>query len=255
VNQPVPSRPARLALVGDRSPAVQAHARIPAVLEALDAGGAPLDPYWIATPDVDGAELARFDGIWLLPGSPYASAAGALTAVRVARTTAIPFLGTCGGFQHLVLEFARAVCGLDAAHGEDDPDAVDPLIRPLRCALVGQEQLVHPVAGTRAASVLGVAPRTERFFCSFGLDPAAESTLTAHGLVVSGRDETGEVRLVELPGHPFFVGALFQPELSSTRTWVHPLITAFVDAVRTRPAAGTMGTDAGLSRSAGGRQR
>jgi hypothetical protein len=70
VNQPVPSRPARLALVGDRSPAVQAHARIPAVLEALDAGGAPLDPYWIATPDVDGAELARFDGIWLCPAAP-----------------------------------------------------------------------------------------------------------------------------------------------------------------------------------------
>ena len=92
-------------------------------------------------------------------------------------------------------------------------------------------------AGTRAAEVLGTAPRTERYFCSYGLDPRFEDTLAAAGLVVSGRDDEGEARLAELPGHPFYVGALFQPELSSTRAWVHPLIGAFLAAVRDRVPA------------------
>ena len=54
----------------------------------------------------------------------------------------------------------------------------------------------------------------------------------ANGLVFSGRDERGDPRIAELPGHPFFVGSLFQPELSSGATWAHPLIVAFAAAVR-----------------------
>jgi len=226
-------RPPRLALVGDRSPSVQAHARLPDVLSAFDHdAGAPLDAYWIETPEVASTDLAGFDGIWLLPGSPYADTDGAIAAVTYAREHDVPFLGTCGGFQHMLLEFARNVCGMDAAHAETDPDAVDALIRPLSCSLYGEERVVQVLPGTTIAAILGVAPRTERYFCSFGLDPRFEPALTAAGLVIAGRDDEGEVRLAELPGHRFFVGALFQPELSSSRAWVHPLITAFVDAAR-----------------------
>jgi len=59
----------------------------------------------------------------------------------------------------------------------------------------------------------------------------------AGGLVMSGRDELGDARIAELPDHPFFVGSLFQPELSSDTTWVHPLIAAFAAAVRAHAAA------------------
>lgn len=224
---------ARIALVGDRSPLVQAHTRLPHILEAVDAdGGIPIDPYWVASPEVAEAELSRFDGIWLLPGSPYVDGDGAQRAVRIAREERIPFLGTCGGFQHLLLEFATAVCGLTAEHAETTPDAIDPLIRPLSCSLVGEERVVTALDGTRAAAILGTAPRTERFFCSYGLDPRYEEVLERHGLVIGARDGEGDARLVEVPEHPFCVGALFQPELSSGRSWVHPLIAAFVEAAR-----------------------
>jgi CTP synthase (UTP-ammonia lyase) len=233
------SRPARLALVGDRSPAVQAHARIPELLAAVDlasaaAGRPAVDPYWVGTGEVASADtdLSGFDGIWALPGSPYASLDGMLAAIRFARTNGVPFLGTCGGFQHMLLEWAVSVCGLDVEHAEAGDGTREALIRPLRCSLVGEEALVHVVPGTRVAEILGAAARTERYFCSYGLDQRFEEALVAAGLVVAGRDDDGEVRLAELPGHPFFVGALFQPELSSTRSWVHPLIDAFLAAVR-----------------------
>jgi CTP synthase (UTP-ammonia lyase) len=76
--------------------------------------GVALDAYWIPTPDAGTSALDGFDAIWVVPGSPYASAGGAITAVRAARERAIPFLGTCGGFQHALLEHARDVCGLSA---------------------------------------------------------------------------------------------------------------------------------------------
>jgi CTP synthase (UTP-ammonia lyase) len=225
-------RPARLALIGDRSPLVQAHARIPDVLDGLGSTGRALDAYWIQSAEVADTDLRGFDGIWVVPGSPYADIDGVLAAIRFAREHDVAFLGTCGGFQHMLLEFARHVCELDVDHGESSPDAIDPLIRKLECSLLGEERIVHVVAGTRAATILGTAPRTERYFCSYGLDQRYVGELCSRGLVVGGRDDAGEVRLAELADRRFFMGSLFQPELSSTRTWVHPLIAAFVAADR-----------------------
>ena len=73
--------------MGDRSANVRAHARIPAVIDALlRRDGIALDAYWIATADVAACDLARFDAIWLVPGSPYDSPDGAMAAVRTAAT-------------------------------------------------------------------------------------------------------------------------------------------------------------------------
>ncbi|MCU1359346.1 MAG: hypothetical protein JWN99_635 [Ilumatobacteraceae bacterium] len=229
--------PARLALIGDRSPLVQAHVRLPGILDAFDDDGeAAIDSYWLASTDVAAVDLAGFDGIWLLPGSPYRSADGALTAAQFAREGGVPFLGTCGGFQHMLLEFARTVCGLAVDHAENDPQTEAPLIKALDCSLVGEERTVHVVPVTRCANILGTEPRTERYFCSYGLDEAYLDDLTGAGLVIAGRDQQGDIRLAELPDHPFFVGSLFQPELSSSRAWVHPLIRAFLQAVRAKAA-------------------
>ncbi|MFC7648990.1 hypothetical protein ACFQX6_57590 [Streptosporangium lutulentum] len=125
---------ARIALVGDRSPSVQAHVRIPSILEALrERDESTLDAYWI--PTTEAQDLDGFDGVWMLPGSPYRSEAGAVNAARIARERGIPFLGTCGGFQHTLLEYARNVLGLPVAHAENDPDADDFLLLPLACSL------------------------------------------------------------------------------------------------------------------------
>ncbi|WP_405533008.1 hypothetical protein OG592_37495 [Streptomyces avidinii] len=224
---------ARIALVGDRSEAVRAHARIPALLQALRLReGLDLDAYWIPTEDasqgVDG-----FDAVWVLPGSPYRSEAGVLSAIRAAREGGIPFLGTCGGFQHALLEFARNVCGLDrAAHAENDPATAeaDAVVVPLACSLVGHEGTVRVTPGSRAARLLG-ADRTEaRYHCSYGPNPHHLDLLRAHGLTFTGADDSGDIRIAELAGHPFFLATLFQPELDGDGTRAHPLIAGFAAA-------------------------
>jgi len=80
--------------------------------------------------------LEAFAGFWCVPGSPYRDMDGALRTIRFARETRCPFLGTCGGFQHAVIEYARSVLGLtDADHMESNPDAELPLIIALACRL------------------------------------------------------------------------------------------------------------------------
>jgi CTP synthase (UTP-ammonia lyase) len=230
---------ARIALVGDRSENVRAHARIPALIDALlRRDGIALDPYWIATPDVAACDLSRFDAIWLVPGSPYDSADGAMAAVRTARERGLPFLGTCGGFQYALLEFARNVCGLPAVeNAEVAPESDEHLIVRLECSLKGHEEAVMIVPGTLAATISGPGRRTERYHCDYGLDPAYLERLSQGGLLFSGFDDSGQVRIAELPGHPFFLGTLFQPELHGDGAQPHPVIVAMAAAATAHAAA------------------
>ncbi|GAA3619179.1 CTP synthase [Nonomuraea rosea] len=225
----------RIALVGDRSPGVRSHARIPLLIEALrEREGIALDPYWISTTDVSSVE--GFDGIWILPGSPYRDEAGAVEAARVAREEDIPFLGTCGGFQHMLLEYARHVCGLDVAHAENDPGARDFLLTPLVCSLAGHEGRVRLTPGSRIEQIMGAPTTMEAYICSYGLNESYKQTLTGHGLVFSGHADDGAVRVAELPGHPFFLATMFQPELAGDGSRPHPVISAFAAAVAARQA-------------------
>ncbi len=238
--QPAAARPPRLALVGDRSGSVRAHTKIPALIDALAGPAGPaIEIYWLNSTAIGApGDVAGFDGVWVTPGSPYQNIDGVLAAIRAARTGRIPLLGTCGGFQHMLLEFARDVCGLTAVeNGEQNPEAAEQLIVPLECSLLGEESTVVIAPGTIAADAMGPGPTTERYFCRYGLNAGYLAILQRHGLVISGRDERGEVRVAELPDHPFFVASLFQPELSSDPTWVHPLITAFAAAVRSHAGA------------------
>ena len=220
-----------IALVGDRSPAVRAHTRISTLLDVLREE-ADVDAFWIPTPDAeDPAALNGFDAIWMVPGSPYRSVEGALTAARIARTGGIPFLGTCGGFQHAMLEFARDVCGLPGAgHAEYDPDHEAALIVELACSLAGHEAAVELAPGSLIERLLGTSRTVERYHCSYGIADDHLDLLAAHGMRFTGRDETGAVRAAELPDHPFYLATLFQPELAGDGTTVHPVIRGLVRA-------------------------
>ncbi|MEU5209993.1 hypothetical protein [Streptomyces sp. NPDC020742] len=224
---------ARIALVGDRSDAVRSHARIPGLLDALRGrDGLDLDAYWIPSQDA-GQGVAGFDAVWVLPGSPYRSEAGVLAAIRAAREGGIPFLGTCGGFQHALLEFARNVCGLTrAGHAENAPGTADEdaVVQPLACSLVGHEGLVTVTPGSRAAHLLGADRTPARYHCDYGPNPRHLDILRAHGLAFTGTDESGDLRIAELPAHPFFLATLFQPELDGDGTRAHPLITGLASA-------------------------
>jgi len=231
--------PIRVALVGDRSPQVRAHVRMPTLLESLrHHERIDLDAYWIPTDDLPAAGgLDGFDGIWLVPGSPYRSEAGAVEAVRVAREERIPFLGTCGGFQHAMLEYARHVCGpADAAHAQSSPDASHPLISELSCSLVGHEGTVRIKPGTLAERIMGTDRSVERYHCAYGIDADFVDVLANSGVCFSGHDDDGAVRIVELPDHPFFVGTLFQPELADSGPRTHPVIRGFASAAAVHAA-------------------
>ena len=107
------------------------------------------------------AHLEMFDGIWCVPASPYANTDGALDAIRVARERRVPFLGTCGGFQHALLEYAGAVWGVPApAHAELDPSAADPVIAPLTCGLVEQTGTIRFEPGSRLLAITAATTRS-----------------------------------------------------------------------------------------------
>jgi CTP synthase (UTP-ammonia lyase) len=106
------------------------------------------------------------------------------------------------------------------------------VVTPLSCSLWGQEDPVVLVPGTRAASLYGVESAVEDYFCSYGLSPEYRPRMEESGLRVSGVDEEGEPRIVELDGHPFFVATLFCFQTRSQPEEPHPLVAGFVDAAR-----------------------
>ena len=228
--------PLSIGLIGDYSPLVPAHVAIP---QALDLAGAALGctvrAEWLPTEQLSGdvfERLAAFDGLWCVPASPYASMDGALRGIRFAREQGRPFLGTCGGFQHALIEYARNVLGLiDADHAESNPETSLPLMIALQCALVEATGTIMLQPGSRVAALYGQSEVVEAYHCSFGLNPHYESLLADADLRISGRDSGGEVRIVELETHPFYVATLFQPERSAFKGHAHPLITAYVAAM------------------------
>lgn len=231
-------KPARIGLIGDHDPAVTAHRAIPLALElARQATGAPIDWSWVDTPSLVGdmgPKLARFAGLWCVPASPYRNTAGAIAAIRHARESGLPYLGTCGGFQHALLEYAEAVWKIEnPAHAELDPNAEDPIIAPLACSMVERTGSIRPVPGTRLARIYGAEQADEGYHCSYGFSPAHAHRLEHGPLRVAARDDAGEVRAVELDGHPFFFCTLYQPERAALEGRSHPLIEAFVRSVAT----------------------
>lgn len=223
--------PIQIALVGDYNPEVTAHIAIPKALELssqfLNVG---LEYHWLGTETItDTKMLDSYHALWCVPASPYKSMKGALKAIQFAREKPIPFLGTCGGYQHALLEFAHNILGYkDADHAETNPDAVMPLVAPLSCALVETADSVMLKAGSRLAEIYKDSEVTEMYRCRYGLNPDYVSLFENSGLVISAVDANNEPRAMEVTNHPFFIGVGFQPERSSLKGEAHPLITAFV---------------------------
>jgi len=225
--------PIRIGLVGDYDPSVAAHQAIPRALAlAAATTGVDVSPEWVPTDTITtDVDVVAHDALWCVPASPYRSTAGALRAIRVARERGRPFLGTCGGFQHAVIEYARAVLGwTDAEHAETAPDADRLVVTPLECALVEARGAVRFRPGSRLRAAYGVSEAVEGYRCRYGLNPMVRDALTAGPLRVAAEDEAGDVRAVELDGHPFFVATLFQPERAALRGEVPPIVAAFVVA-------------------------
>lgn len=227
------NRAIRIALIGDYDPQVTAHQAIPVALGMLaEHSGREVQFQWLPTESIHvDTPLQDFDGFWCVPASPYKSEAGALRAIRFAREQQRPFLGTCGGFQHAVLEFSRNVLGwADAEHGETSPDSQRAVLTPLTCSLVEAVDSIHLVAGSLIAKAYETSEIREGYRCRFGVNPQFERALLTHRLHAVGHDSAGDLRAIELNDHVFFVATLFQPERAALKGLVPPLVRAFVEA-------------------------
>jgi CTP synthase (UTP-ammonia lyase) len=227
---PAMSTHLNVAVIGELDPAFEPHrATNAALVHSARRLGIDAHVRWHATDDV--GDLEGVDAILCSPGSPYRSLSGALAALRHGRERGVPTLGTCGGFQHMVLEYARNVLGFeDAAHAEYDPDASLLFLMPLACSPAGKALPITLTPGTRAAELYDAVEVVERHYCSFGINPDYRDALIDGGLRVAGVDEDGDHRILELPEHPFYVATLFVPQMRSTADRPHPLVTGFLEA-------------------------
>ncbi len=195
----------RLALIGDYRSEAVAHQAIPVALQ-LTASHLDIDiqSQWLPTETLtDISVLQGYDAIWVVPGSPYRNDDGVFMSIRHAREQNIPFLGSCGGFQYAVVEYARNVMGWhDAGHAETD--SVGRLvIAPLSCSLVEKTGTILFQPNSLIAHAYGKQETHEGYHCNFGVNPEFVADLEQHPLIISGRDIEGDVRSWSCQGTVF----------------------------------------------------
>ena len=223
----------RIGIIGEYDADFEPHRATSSAIEhAREALAAEVAYEWVSTSKLDDGFFEHFNGLWIAPGSPYKDMAKTLSVIKLAREQRVPTLGTCGGFQHMILEYARNVLGIrDAQHAEYDPYASRLFISELACSLAGREMKLRLSAGSKVAEIYGATEVIEQYYCNFGVNPAYLDQITSGPLRVIGSDSEGEVRVVEHPDHPFFIGTLFVPQVLSTPERPHPLVRAFVAEV------------------------
>jgi len=185
--------------------------------------------------------LTGFDGIVVPGGFGERGIEGKVEAIRFARERGVPLLGICLGMQCAVIEFARNVVGLEAAHStEFAKDTPHPVI----CLLDEQKNITrkggtmrlgaHPATleqESLAAAAYGVDSITERHRHRYEFNNVYRQQFTAHGLRFAGLSpDRALVEIVELQDHPWFVAVQFHPEFKSKPTAAHPLFAGLIGA-------------------------
>jgi CTP synthase len=186
-------------------------------------------------------KLAGLDGVLVAPGFGPRGIEGKIIAIGYAREKNIPFLGICLGMQCAVIEFGRNVLGLKEANStEFDKTTPDPVIDMMEmqkkiAGLGGTMRLgAFPCRlkkGSKAYDVYKVENIFERHRHRYELNNAYVEQYQKAGLIPVGINEKDNlVEIVELKGHPWFIGVQFHPEFKSTVANPHPLFVAFVKA-------------------------
>ena len=237
-----------IALVGKY---VALHDAYLSVAEALTHGGIEngvhVEIRWVdseTVTDENAAEvLGGCDGILVPGGFGSRGVEGKISAIRYAREHKVPFLGICLGMQMAVVEFARDVAGLAGAHSSElDPRTAYPVIdlMPDQVDVTDKGGTMRLgswpcelVEGSRAAAAYGRQHIDERHRHRYEFNNDYREKLTAAGLSLAGLSPDGRlVEIVELPGHPWFVGVQFHPELKSRPNKAHPLFREFIAAAK-----------------------
>lgn len=195
------------------------------------------------TPENVDEKLEGLDGLLVAPGFGIRGIDGKILAVQYAREKGLPFFGICLGMQMSVIEYARNVLKLSHAHStEMDAGTEDPVIDLME----GQKSVTSKGGTMRlgaypckiqkrtlAYEIYGSEYISERHRHRWELNNKYLDALQQAGLKASGTNpETNLVEIVEIPGHPFFIGVQYHPELKSTVENPHPLFVHFVKAAK-----------------------
>ena len=211
--------------------------------------------FYVEAEDIerDGTDcLNDVDAILVPGGFGERGIEGKIMAARFAREKRVPYLGICLGLHVAVIEFARNVLGLPAAHStEFDRTTPDPVIalitewqdkdgrlqtRSSESDLGGTmrlgAQICHLTENTLVRSVYGKADIAERHRHRYEFNNTYRERFEANGLVFSGNSDDGLAEVIEIPNHPWFLASQFHPEFTSNPRDGHPLFTSFVSAAR-----------------------
>ncbi|HJX82832.1 MAG TPA: CTP synthase [Candidatus Angelobacter sp.] len=221
-----------------------------ALVHAATAHDLKLEVTWVEAEGLEGrdgaaqdpeVQLGGFDGILVPGGFGKRGIEGMLIAIRYAREKKVPYFGICLGMQTACIEFARNVCGLaDADSSEFNPATPHRIIYKLR-ELRGIDELGGTMRlgawpcklepNSQAAKAYGATEISERHRHRYEFNREYEAVLTGGGLRLTGATPDGTyVEIVEIPGHPYFLGCQFHPEFKSKPLEPHPLFRSFVEA-------------------------
>ena len=204
---------------------------------------------WVESGDLEkhGPErvLADIDGVLIPGGFGIRGIEGKVEAIRYVREKHLPFFGICLGMQCAVIEIARNLAGLDCANSAEfhaeTPYAVIDLLPEQRAIQEkgGTMRLgAFPctlLPNTLAAKAYKQTEIKQRHRHRYEFNNEYRELLTEKGLVISGTSPDGKlVEIIELKGHPWFVGTQFHPEFHSRLCSPHPLFTAFIGAALQR---------------------
>ena len=241
-----PTATTRLAVVGKY---IELKDSYKSLVEALAHGGiahrAKVDIAWVDAEHIErdgaAAHFTDVDGILVPGGFGDRGIEGKIQAVQYARERRVPYFGICLGMQCAVIEFARHVCGLAGANSAEFAPTAPHLVVDL---LPEQRHLadkggtmrlgLYPILlteGSRASRLYGEGIIRERHRHRYEVNNIYVPQLEAKGYKVSARTPSENLpEIMELPGHPFFIGVQFHPEFTSTPRHGHPLFKAFVSA-------------------------
>ncbi len=188
-------------------------------------------------------KLNGLDGLLVAPGFGFRGVEGKIIAVKYARENKLPFFGICLGMQMAAIEFARNVLGIpDADSTEMQPDTPSPVIDMM------EEQKKITIKGgtmrlgsypclikenTLAHDIYGTSEINERHRHRWEFNNEYLNRFEKGGMIASGiNPQTGLVEILELNGHPFFVGVQYHPELKSTVENPQPVFVSFIKAAK-----------------------
>ncbi len=241
-----PNKEVSIALVGKY---IQLHDAYLSVAEALKHGGiashANVHINWVDSEQVNSENVEELlkdaDGILVPGGFGNRGIEGKVAAIAYARNHQVPFLGICLGMQLSIVEFARNVVGYHDAHSiELNPNTMHPVI-----ALMPEQDGIEDIGGTlrlgaypcvlkegsKAYELYQASEIQERHRHRYEVNNDYRKALEAHGMLLSGISPDGRiVEMVEIPGHPFFIGTQGHPELKSRPNRPHPLFRGLIAA-------------------------